>query len=429
MSNNRKKVGLFTLGITLILVGIAIILTRYTQYEFLKDLFLLWPAFLIVLGLEFIISKLYYDNKHQEVQLSPSGISIFLAIVILFTSFIWTNADFNFNNLNLNFNNNWLQNYKDVVEESYKPDKFELSGTQLVVIDNVRGSVDVQPSEDNKLRLEAQIRIATNNKEEAMGLINNIININVGPTTTIASSNPNQDIDHSLQYVNITLWVPKELKVNVKTGFGDVLVANMENDVTVKQEHSDVDINNIKGNVDISSQFGSIRVNQIAGDLAIINAHGAVDVQNVTGSADIENSYNSTQVVDVVHNVSIKSKHGQVDVENIQGDAQVENEYNNTNCSVIKGDLKVSAQHSAVNLEKISGDIEVSTSYSPISLTNESYLNADIKANTSYSAIRGDKGINLRVDDDENFQEASVVHGDGSQKIRLKNQHGDIRIE
>lgn len=73
--------------------------------------------------------------------------------------------------------------------------------------------------------------------------------------------------------------------------------------------------------------------------------------------------------------------------------------------------------------------MEVSTSYSPISLTNDSYLNADIKANTSYSAIRGDNGINLRVDDDENFQEASVVHGDGSQKIRLKNQHGDIKIE
>src|SRR5690554_5954387 len=121
-------------------------------------------GFLIMLGIEFIVTKLYYDYNQQEVQLSPSGISIVLAIVILFTSSLWTNTGFNISNFNWSFNNtNWNYNYEHIIEELYKPDVFEVSETKKLVINNARGSIDIQASNDNVLKIEAAIRFATNN--------------------------------------------------------------------------------------------------------------------------------------------------------------------------------------------------------------------------------------------------------------------------
>ena len=90
----RKKVGLFTLGIILILCGTFMLLNRYTNFSLPDDIYLLWPVFLILLGLEFIFTKLWYDVRKTDVYLSPSGISIFLAILLLLFSSIWLNQGF-----------------------------------------------------------------------------------------------------------------------------------------------------------------------------------------------------------------------------------------------------------------------------------------------------------------------------------------------
>jgi hypothetical protein len=425
----RKKVGLFTLGILLILCGTAIILAQYTNYKLFQDIFLLWPAFLILLGLEFILTKLWYDFRKQDVQLSPSGISIFLAIIILFTSSLWVGPGFNFPSLNLNFNNsNWAEMFSDAVEETVSMDA-GLSNMQKVIINNVRGSVEVQPSDGDNVHLEAKIRINTNNKAEASALVKDVITLNNGIITSITSTNPGSNRDHSLQYVNMTVFVPRKAELEISTGFGRILVKDMENNVSIRQQHSDIDLENIKGNAEIDSSFADIQVAALDGNLDISNSHAKVKVEDITGSAKIENSFDTTEVQNVSRDLSVKSQHGQVRASNIQGNASIENEYDSTSCSNVDGDLDIWAQHSAVSLGNIKGNIDAETSYDDISLENSSYANADIKANTSYSSIHGDDDINLDIKDEKNLQEAYAVNGNGRQKIRLKNQYGDIRID
>ena len=427
----RKKVGLLTLGITLILCGTAIILTRYTDIRLFKDIFLLWPAFLILLGLEFIFTKLWYDFKKQDVQLSPSGISIFLAILILFISSAWTNPGFRIPGFNWNFDLGRAGFfYSDSVEDTVEVESAETADVRQIVVNNERGAVEVQPSDDGQLRLEAKIRIDTNKKDEAYALIRDIITVDRRDgIMTVSVKNPSTSRDHSLQYVNMTLWVPRDTELELSTGFDRVSVKDMENNVTVRQQHGDVNLENIRGNATINSSFTAIRAAGITGDLNLINSHGEVQVENVSGSASIENSFDSTKAQQIGKDLTVKSKHGEVQAKEIKGNASIENEYDDISCSNLGGSLKVLGQHGAVSLEDIKGNIDAETTYDDIRLANPSYDNADIKANTSFSSIRGDDEIHLKVNDEENLQEASVINGSGSQKIRLKNQNGDITIE
>jgi hypothetical protein len=77
----------------------------------------------------------------------------------------------------------------------------------------------------------------------------------------------------------------------------------------------------------------------------------------------------------------------------------------------------------------IQGSIQAENSYSDIRLQNRDYDQADISAETSYNSIHTDKRLNMTVIKEANLQDTAARFGSGSQRIRLKNRHGEIRIE
>ena len=262
MEQNRKKVGFITLGITLIFGGSIMLLTRFTDFELLSDIFLLWPLFLIVLGLEFILTKLYYDVKHKNIQLTPSGTSIFLIIIILFTSFVWTSTGFRFPSFNTEFN--WrIGQYQYILNKSIENDSIPMEDVNKVVVENPRGDVSVISSDKaEKIAVEVDFKIATNNKEAAEELIDQLLDIRRGATTHIVVNNIDSSSLHSLQSSDITIHMPPEPKLDITTKFGNVAVSDMKNDVNIKERHSNADISNIEGDVTVEMSMailGQIR--------------------------------------------------------------------------------------------------------------------------------------------------------------------------
>jgi hypothetical protein len=426
----RKKVGLFTLGIILILCGTFMLLNRYTNFSLPDDIYLLWPVFLILLGLEFIFTKLWYDVRKTDVYLSPSGISIFLAILLLLFSSIWLNQGFGLFNWNFNFNGNWPVMFGDTIEDTYeyKLEDTKLNNAEKIVVENFRGSLEVYPADNNELRIEAHIQMKTNNKDEAEKLLDKVITIEEGTTVQITSKNPAAAHIHSLQHVNMKLWVPKDMEAQLSTSFGRILVHDRDNNVMINQRHNDIELERITGNIEIDTSFGNTRILKAKGDIQIQSAHGRVTVDEISGKVRVSNSFDDTTVSRIARDVSIQSKHGRVKVENVAGNVLIDNEYDDINCSGIEGNLEITARHSEIHLSEIKGDINAETSYEDIQLTNPAYTNADIKASTTYGVIRSDRAISLNVQKENNLQEASLIIGSGDQKIRLKNQHGDIRI-
>ncbi len=432
MEAKRKKVGLFTLGITLILVGTAILLNRYTDYAVLKDLYLMWPAFLILLGLEFIATKIYYDVRKQDIQLSPSGISIFLVIILLFTSVLWSGINTNAFPFGFNINSNWgAWNFAHQVRETLEPDEISLADAMNIEIKNVRGIVDIQPWDEHTLKVTAEVIVDTNNIERASELMGDILRISGGNRASVTVRNPYSALsnEHQLNAVNLTLWVPRSLSVIVETSFGEIYAADLHADITARNAHSRVDLTNITGNVQVNNRHGRVSVKTVIGNASIVNAHGEVLVEDIFGMLKIENEHNSTTARTIEKDVDIRSRHGQVRLENVSGNARVENEHNSTNIDNITGNLTVISRHGAVNLSNISGDIDVKNEHNSIRLTNDHYDNTDIAVETAYNSIHADSKIGLIIHKETNTQDGSVINGNGRQKIRLKNRHGEIRID
>lgn len=80
--NNERRVGTYTFGVMLIIIGISVIIMTFTKFDFFKYLLMIWPIVLILLGIEIL-----YLNSKSTIKIKIDFISIILmGIVLFFTS-------------------------------------------------------------------------------------------------------------------------------------------------------------------------------------------------------------------------------------------------------------------------------------------------------------------------------------------------------
>lgn len=81
----ERRVGTYTFGIMLIIIGISIIVMTFTNFDFLRYLLMLWPIVLIGLGIEVL-----YLNSKSNIKIKIDFVSIILMGVVLFFTAIFS---------------------------------------------------------------------------------------------------------------------------------------------------------------------------------------------------------------------------------------------------------------------------------------------------------------------------------------------------
>lgn len=81
----EKRVGTYTFGVMLIIIGISVLVMTFTKFDFFKYLLMLWPVVLIGLGIEIL-----YLNSKTNINMKIDFISIILMTVVLFFTAIFS---------------------------------------------------------------------------------------------------------------------------------------------------------------------------------------------------------------------------------------------------------------------------------------------------------------------------------------------------
>ncbi len=79
VKRKEKRVGTYTFGVVLILIGIAVLIMTFTKIDIVKYIFMFWPVVLIGLGIEII-----YLNSKSDVKVKVDFFSIILMCIVLF---------------------------------------------------------------------------------------------------------------------------------------------------------------------------------------------------------------------------------------------------------------------------------------------------------------------------------------------------------
>lgn len=81
----EKRVGTYTFGVMLIIIGISVLIMTFTKFDFFKYLLMLWPVVLIGLGIEIL-----YLNSKSNIKVKIDLISIILMGIVLFFTAIFS---------------------------------------------------------------------------------------------------------------------------------------------------------------------------------------------------------------------------------------------------------------------------------------------------------------------------------------------------
>lgn len=81
----ERRVGTYTFGVMLIIIGISVLIMTFTKFDFSRYLLMVWPIVLIGLGIEIL-----YLNSKPNIKVKIDFISIILMGTVLFFTAIFS---------------------------------------------------------------------------------------------------------------------------------------------------------------------------------------------------------------------------------------------------------------------------------------------------------------------------------------------------
>lgn len=277
----RWKIGSFTAALGCIALGIIIALVQYDVVTY-AALGYLWPALLILFGLEMLL-RLFIKSDNKNV---VSGWAIFLIIVLIGAS--GAQSQLSGGSLGNILNNKHL---------------IPLNGT-LEVKDNIKmlkislpnGKVKVEGIEGSNLDYEGNLLLGGGSLSEAESAMEKSWKVKTEGDTLVLELDEDNNWFFDIQfgfnserpYLNIN--VPKNLAVVVETSDGSIEAWNLQSGIEMETSNGAINIHDIVGGVEADTSNGSMTVKNVQGEVKLDSSNGAITLDNIDGALSAESS-------------------------------------------------------------------------------------------------------------------------------------------
>ena len=149
----------------------------------------------------------------------------------------------------------------------------------------------------------------------------------------------------------LSVSVPQGAAVTIGEAFGDVLIRNLEGEVS---------IDTARGDLSVKSAASSVAVGQVDGDAAFEGLLGTLAVQ--VASADVRLVNVRACTLGAVHGGLRARDVGQLQAGLVSGDARITNVSGDLVLETVMGDLKARDLGGAMDVKQVRGDISLKTS-------------------------------------------------------------------
>ena len=195
--------------------------------------------------------------------------------------------------------------------------------------------------------------------------------------------------------VHVKVLIPRQgYDVVARTTFGSQDIQNIDGSVHASAR-KDININNVNGDLDVSSSYGGLTISNVTGDGVLrASARKTVDIRHVKGPhVNARSSYGSLTLDDIDGSVNATARKD-VNISNVDGDLNVSSSYGGLTISNVAGnDNSVHARaRKDINISNIDGDLDVSSSYGGLTISNVagSVLRAEARKTVDIKAVRRD---------------------------------------
>lgn len=341
------------------------------------------------------------------------------------------------------------ETYTKTFEETYE-------SKNKVAFKQNKGTLDIKPSLDGKIKWITKISIRSNKAQDAEALFKKFeadinefgdrisIELEVCCIRKWNQSNEKNTIifmdgtklknirDFSLSTV---LYLPTVEELRLDNSFTEISIDSeiSINDAEFTLYHSNLSGGNIDGRLDLKHQFGHLELKDIAGEANFNLYHANVELENI-GELELKSQFSKLKMRDV-ESLESKSYHDVIKANQIKADLDIDQQFSNLDFESI-GSARIKAYHGSLDVATISPDfkhIEIDAQFFSIDFKMPNGTPYTIKAEMSFGSFLApeDMVFVTMVDkmNNKEYELKSANATESSPSLDIKAYHGNIKLK
>jgi DUF4097 and DUF4098 domain-containing protein YvlB len=325
-----------------------------------------WPALLILWG---VLKLIEYEQAKRYGQ-PARGIGVggvFLMFFLIVAGLIATQASrVDWKNLGEHIQLGDDQGIDEIFGGSTFDYSGEVSnpwpaGSSSMRINDDRGTVTINVSDDKKLRVAWRKKVHADNQQDA-----DRYNAKTDPSIVMADKmivvNANtQGAGDKGVGSDLDIYVPAKTDLSITSRRGDVIINGMNGSVDVNHQRGEINIGDHTGNISLTLEASSVRLLHIKGDVTMQGRANEVAVEDVDGAAHLNGEYQeSVRLVRISKTVAFHSS--RTDMEFSRLDGRLDLDSGDLRADSMLGPMRLSTRSKDIALEGLSGDLRLEDS-------------------------------------------------------------------
>ena len=216
--------------------------------------------------------------------------------------------------------------------------------------------------------------------------------------------------------------------LNATLKFSDLQARKITGDLTADGEHSDLRIDDVKGDVTLTNQ-GDIDIQNITGRVSIENRRGHVRLLKAGATVLIKNTFDTVAASDVAGLLEITNEHGGIRAQRFLKGARLESDSENIDASDFAGPLNVNVRRGDVSVKpirKVLFPMDIQVDIGDVSVGLPEVIDAMLDASVERGDVEGNVGALRSMEQGKRLLRATI--GAGGPLIKLRSRLGDIRL-
>ena len=241
--------------------------------------------------------------------------------------------------------------YDDRIERDFP------AGTALQ-INNERGAVTVNTSDDNKIHVVVHKRVNGEKEEDAEKYnAGTKPQITSGDHSLVLNANTRGAGDHWVT-TDLEVALPRKASVSIMARRGDVSVMGRDGDVQINNQKSDVAVSDVNGKVDLTLERSSARIAQVSSDVSVDGHINDISIDEVKGSVRLNGEFVETlKLSKIAKPVSFKTSRTEMEFMKLDGDLDLDS--GDLRATNITGPIRLSTRSKDIVLDGVIGDVRL----------------------------------------------------------------------
>jgi DUF4097 and DUF4098 domain-containing protein YvlB len=315
----------------------------------------------------------------------------------------------------------------------------DADGVEVLRVENARGVVDVRPSDDGRLHIEA-IKIAHSPSPSVTRELSEKTVVETdqfGGTFRIRVRYPSHKVNISLWNdlstdhlpgveVQLAIEIPAHLAVELSTASGKILTYGLGGRQTLKSASGLVQAESAKGSVSVTSSSGNVETIDVksavlstsSGRVSCDVVRGPLSVTTSSGDVTIQGAQDSVRIRTTVGDIKLARAPRGLDLRTTAGEAEVGAVSGRIRMNSTSGDL-------AVRLASPMTGAEIETSSGRVTVQLDPQVACAVLASSTSGEI--DFRLPVQTRTLSRGQVSAVVRG-GSAPVNVRSVSGDIYV-